>query len=42
MTLLVMVTGTGKTRKMMALIDIFLRTKNVQKIHFPARNGLSC
>lgn len=34
--LLVMATGTGKTRTTMALIDVFLRTKNAQKILFLA------
>ena len=32
--LLVMATGTGKTRTAMALIDVMLRTHNVQKILF--------
>jgi type I restriction enzyme R subunit len=34
--LLVMATGTGKTRTTMALIDVILRTKNAQKILFLA------
>jgi len=34
--LLVMATGTGKTRTTMALIDVFLRTRNAQKILFLA------
>ena len=34
--LLVMATGTGKTRTIMALIDVFLQTKNAQKILFLA------
>lgn len=35
-TLLVMATGTGKTRTTMALIDVFLRTHNAQRILFLA------
>jgi type I restriction enzyme, R subunit len=34
--LLVMATGTGKTRTTMALIDLFLRSKSAQKILFIA------
>ena len=34
--LLVMATGTGKTRTTMALIDVFLRTHNAQRILFLA------
>ncbi len=34
--LLVMATGTGKTRTIMALIDVFLRAKRAQKILFLA------
>jgi type I restriction enzyme, R subunit len=34
--LLVMATGTGKTRTIMALIDLFLRTHNAQRVLFLA------
>ena len=34
--LLVMATGTGKTRTIMALIDVFLRTHNAQRVLFLA------
>src|SRR5260370_36840946 len=34
--LIVMATGTGKTRTTMALIDLFLRTKQAQNIMFLA------
>jgi type I restriction enzyme R subunit len=34
--LLVMATGTGKTRTIMALIDVFLRSKSAQKVLFLA------
>lgn len=34
--LLVMATGTGKTRTIMALIDVFLRTRQAQKVLFLA------
>lgn len=35
-TLLVMATGTGKTRTAMALVDLFIRTNQAQKILFVA------